>query len=45
MILMKDNIDQHLNSENIVFLIIHCSDTPDNQNLNALDILLNNEGL
>ena len=35
---MRDKINQHLNSENIVFLIIHCSDTPDNQNLNALDI-------
>ena len=27
-----------LEIENIKFLVIHCSDTPDNKNLNALDI-------
>ena len=27
-----------LNKENINFLIVHCSDTPDTQNLTAIDI-------
>ena len=35
---MRDKKKMHLNKEDINFLIIHCSDTPDNEDLNAADI-------
>ena len=35
---MKDNIIQNLDHKNIKFLIIHCSDTPDDKDLTAVDI-------
>ena len=38
MILMKDRSINTLNESNIKFLVVHCSDTNDRENLDALDI-------
>ncbi len=35
---MADKKIQYLNSENINFIIVHCSDTPDKKDLSALEI-------
>ena len=35
---MKDKKKQYLNTDDIDFLIIHCSDTTDKEDLNALEI-------
>jgi len=35
---MKDKNKKILNEKNIKFLVVHCSDTNDSENLNALDI-------
>ena len=35
---MKDKDSQFLTKENIIYLVVHCSDTSDQDDLNALDI-------